>query len=106
MAQVRLIFRPVGYNERQVYAYVDWFSKVRWEPSIDMFIFKRVLTRAGTQKSGVVRLEAIKRQIQLIPKFGIAVDEHTNKDNVLDGKRDQLYYLNSFWTKQTYINVF
>jgi hypothetical protein len=110
VAQVRALFRVHLQHSghplhRSHLAYVQFFSppydNVRKQPN--MCVVSRQDGPDHTQRGQIVNMESIARFVQLVPKFGRAMDPTVDAINSMDIHTD--YFLNSFADKEIYQSV-
>lgn len=93
-----------------ILAYVQWFSKPgleqgKYDSNLKMFIVRPTFRSDGSRIGDVVELESIVWPLQLIPKFGKAVDASITHQNVYSVE-NMSYFVNSFWDKEVYQAVY
>jgi len=112
IGQVRIIFKAhldVAQSSHPLYnrplAYVQWFKEIAKEDTqINMYLTARSLDEDSNRRGEVIELEAIKRRIQLVPRYGDSVPLDMDDNN--SAEDDERYYMiNSFHSKETYQSV-
>lgn len=69
-----------------------------------MYLVRRLRTEAQEPVGGVIELDSVVRQIELVPKFGKDIDPDMNSNNVLDIGNE--YYINSFFDREVFKAVY
>lgn len=122
VAQLRVIFRPAGDNQRRrflnYYAYVQVFKpapstvvKQRdgtkshvTDDHIEMFRVVRSYNRNNKREGRIIRLTDIWRPIELIPSFGKACPRNWNSENAVECAKE--FYVNCFVDKESYQSIY
>lgn len=118
MAQLRCILRPVYPDGRKspTLAYVEYFQRGHNSTStkgpkghipdlnINMYRVTRHLRDDGSRMGDIIELTDIWRPIQLVPRFGPVCPPEWNCDNAVELAKE--FYVNQFWDKQIYCDVY
>ncbi|KAG8749826.1 hypothetical protein FRC14_001069 [Serendipita sp. 396] len=104
-AQLRLVFRPKLSHNHPLHnvplAYVYWFSEfTTTQPNLKMYRVEYQRDTRNHRVGSVIKLQSIRRLIQLVPVYGARMNPALTSVNSMDLWRK--YYVNSFFNKETY----
>ncbi|KAG1733957.1 hypothetical protein EDB19DRAFT_1896533 [Suillus lakei] len=107
VAQIRLIFRPLGKTGTQwawrdrFLTYVHHFNIVgAREPTTQMHILKRAKRLNRTCMRDVIPISQLRAPVNLVPWFGATADNRLTAYNCLEHASE--LWRNRFWDKSTY----
>ncbi|KAG1842819.1 hypothetical protein C8R48DRAFT_619290 [Suillus tomentosus] len=107
VAQIRLIFRPLGKTGTQwvwrdrFLTYVHRFDIIGVrEPTTQMYVLKRAKRSNGTCMGDVVPISQVRAPVNLVPRFGAAADNRLTAYNSVEHASE--LWLNRFWDKNSY----
>ena len=84
-------------------AYIELFSPFASEPASEhhsLYKVSRILTRNGSRRAEIIRVEELERSCHLYPDFGAVADRSWTASNMLDKCKD--FYVNTFTDLDTY----
>jgi hypothetical protein len=117
IAQVRLIFSPVistpDSGSMPIFIYGEFFkfsnlyqddanglNIVKPAPDIDMFVVHQHDRSNGTRMGDIIRLTDIREMVELIPRFGLRMDNQLNCNTSLH--LADSFHINNFTNKETF----
>ena len=116
VVQVRLIFSPITPNDGSkppIYFYgetfkfsslyrttVDGVDVFAPAPNVDMFVLNCHTRSNGSRMGDIFHLTDIREVVELVPQFGLKMDNQLNCDNSLE--IPDAFYLNNFTDKENF----